>query len=94
MKLYYDEHDIHYVLLEEVELGQSLKAVFNTSTKELLIVDPDVKDYQGNEYKEKMTAVSKDDGKSIEVGIVQKLTRKTIDDLQNLFDLLELEYSK
>lgn len=91
MKLYYDQDDNKYVLLEEAELGQGLLAVFNVKTKELLIVDPDVKkDYQGKEYTNKLTVVSKDDGKEVTVGIVQKLTRKTVDGLSEIFDTIEM----
>lgn len=95
MKIYYDEKNTDYILLEEIELGQGLKAVFDTENNELLIVDPDVeKDASGNPYKNKVTAVSKDDGTEITVGIVQKLSKKSIDELKDLFDVLELNYTK
>lgn len=78
------EDNKKYVFLTEIKLEQDLRAVYGITEKSFLILDPDSKDYQGNEYINKLKLNEK------EYGIVQTIDENAILKLAELHKIIRV----
>ena len=76
------EEGKHYVWLKDVSLGQGLLASYSVEDKDILVLDPDSKDYRGNEYDNKLKL------EETEYGIVQKISSEAVMELAELMKIL------
>lgn len=78
-----DINDKKYIWLADVQLQQGLKTIYSVESKEILILDPDKKDYQGNDYTE--TLEIKEDKV---YGVVQRINSDAVLALSELIKVL------
>ena len=71
-----------YIWLQDVTLGQGLHAVYRCGDKQILILDPDGKDYKGDDYKDKVKLEEK------EYGIVQQIDSQAIMELAEVMKII------
>lgn len=83
-EIFKTEDNKKYVYLTEIKLGQDLRAVYGIKEKSFLILDPDSKDYQGNEYTKKLKLNDK------EYGIVQTIDENAILKLAELHKIIRV----
>ena len=83
-EIFKTEDNKKYVYLTDIKLGQDLSAVYGIKEKSFLILDPDSKDYQGNEYTKKLKLNDK------EYGIVQTIDENAILKLAELHKIIRV----
>lgn len=67
-----DANENKYIFLNDVKLGQGLICIYSKAKDELLVLDPDSKDYSGKDYTDKIKFDEK------EYGIVQQIESKAL----------------
>lgn len=71
-----------YIWLDDIKLMQGLKTLYRVSDKKILIVDPDSKDYNGQDYTDKAKIEEK------EYGIVQNIDIEAVIAISELARIL------